>query len=350
MYTAIQRKVLGDIIWTDKVPTAGITVEGMYINPAFWGTLNDIEKDLLIDHELHHLLLEHPKRFPEGTEEQNIGEDAAINDLLQKKYCGTQNPMSIIPTLYKGGVFPSKYNLPSNMTTEWYIEAMKQYTTKQEWGGVISAKIKLNKDAQEATDTIKGGIMAGIDEYSEQIRILSKYNPKPTFVSLVRKLSGKKTAYDTFDFIEKFGYNRKYPTSLLPSEHLIEGQGKIRRNNVILFLDYSGSCQSMLPLFEKAAAQIPKNFFNIRTFLFADNVAEYKKGKMNIGSGTNYHTLPKVATENKCDMVWCFTDGCGTSMSIPSATRSKWHWFLSENYLNYIPKGCNIHFLKHFVV
>lgn len=195
-------------------------------------------------------------------------------------------------------------------------------------------------------ETLANGIKAGNDPIGEAIRKEFKYNPQRPFTELMRDLVGKNTSHASYGMVERFGNWRHQ--NLLPTEVLGEGEIKVRKNRVVLYLDYSGSCTSLKPVFEKATAQIPRSYYNVETFLFADYVG---RSEENIGGGTCFSNVTHHAKDQKYDMVWVFTDGEGNDCNIDQSHVKKWHWFLMPpNATMCIPKGCNIHLLNHFVV
>lgn len=60
-------------VWTDKLPTAGVSITdkiNLYINPTFWNSLNSLQQMELLEHEIEHIVYMHPLRS-----KQYIGED-----------------------------------------------------------------------------------------------------------------------------------------------------------------------------------------------------------------------------------------------------------------------------------
>lgn len=324
MYVDSYLKAIGGIQFSDSVNTAGVTQDGLFVNPTFYDSLDDFEKQFLITHEVLHLLFKHHSRF-ECNQSTNIATDLAINSILLDMFqCKPED----MPVLGKIMVYPAKFGLPDGKTTEWYINALKSNLMPVP----LNMLSHLNTGAKNLEDLLDCSL------FQEEVQ--KELAPKQNFLSLVKSLLGNTTAYSGYDKIEKWGFNRKW--SILPGERWSEGDTKIRKNNVVLFLDYSGSCIPLRPKFEQARSEIPKQYFNVNHFRFADRISADTN---HIGSGTNFHGLPEVASRYQADMIWVFTDGYGTKLSIDCP--NKWHWFLSEfNTISYIPQGCNIHFLK----
>lgn len=349
MYISAQLAAIGGVKESESVETAGINSDELLINPIFYKSLNSIERLLLVDHEILHLVFHHHTRF-ENSLLTNYCADLAINGILYRKYVGSEDPNIIIPTLWKIGVFPQKDNLPELMTTDWYIEVLKSreiykyaYTPLyQGFGGRIGEGAALEEKLN--------GLEGGLGDLQKQVRKEFEYSKNRSFDKLVKDLAGCGTISSGYGQIERYGYNRRQPDSLIPYCGYGEGNVKIRKNNIILLLDYSSSCESLIPIFEKAVSQISKQFFNTDCYLFADYI---HKSPNNVGSGTNYNDFDNFVSKYSYDMVWVFTDGYGSKCKLSHP--NKWHWFLkgesiSSTTIDFIPKDSHIHFLDHFVL
>jgi hypothetical protein len=323
MYLENQLAAIGGIKFDNVVDTAGINLDGMHINPNFYATLNDTEKQFLIEHELLHLVLKHHERF-DLNQQTNIAADLAINSMLQRRFCGDRDPAKIIPRMYETGCFPSKMGFPEDQTTDWYLGALEKEAPwdlpQLGFGSPLDPKLG---ELGELLDL--SGILAGDSSLDTQVKDLKK-REKYTFAHLVQSLVGNKSYRSDFGFVEKIGRNRRFK-SLLPSTVLGEGDLRVRKNKVLLFLDFSGSCRMMIGDFVNAANQIPKNLFEIVKFKFATVVVPFDSD--NCGGGTSFEEVRKeVSRQKNYDMVWMFTDGESSFYrDIPNP--EKWHWFLS---------------------
>jgi len=117
---------------TDKVPTAGVAWANkkynLYINPEFFGTMDDNEKIGILIHESLHVMLKH--HFRQGERDQrlfNIAADIALNQLINKP-----------AKLPEGAMFPDTFKTPDgnpypeNLTAEGYYELLKEEKDRQE--------------------------------------------------------------------------------------------------------------------------------------------------------------------------------------------------------------------------
>lgn len=341
MYLENQLAAIGGYTFDKSVPTAAITTEKMLINPDFFGPLNEIEKKFVIDHEVMHLILKHHSRF-DSSMATNIATDLAINSILQSRYCGNKNPKYIIPNLFLNGCFPSNYGLPEYKSADWYLAAISShdYSSRLKqptFGGELSKNLVMREG-----DAV--GLYAADASFNKELeRIIKK--ERYSFEELCKSLVGRASFHNDYGLVERFGRNRRY-SSLLPSECFGEDDIKISKNKVLLYLDFSGSCVSMLPDFLNAAEQIPKRLFNIVKYKFSTKVVPFDS---DIGGGTAFDILASHAYNyhRKYDMVWVFTDGHGTSIQLKD--EEKWHWFLSTGgTMSYIPKKCNVHMLDAY--
>ena len=139
-FAALSRRI--DKTPTDTIPTAGVRVNPerqqfeLLYNPAFMGALSDEHKLGVLMHEFYHIIFEHvTKRMPDDGLRRidNIAMDLAINglpEMVGKLPCNADpgpptgsagEPMkACIPG---EGMFA---DLPSGMTYEWFLEALKK--------------------------------------------------------------------------------------------------------------------------------------------------------------------------------------------------------------------------------
>ena len=119
-------------------------------------------------------------------------------------------------------------------------------------------------------------------------------------------------------------------------------------------MDTSGSCFNLAERFFKAALTLNPKKFNIRLFCFDCSVVEtdIKSQKLYGGGGTSFKAIEDKIQEivgkgeKYPHAVFIITDGYGNKV-IPQFPK-KWHWFLSENYLNFIPKESHKYMLNDF--
>ena len=139
-FAALSRRI--DKTPTDTIPTAGVRVNPerqqfeLLYNPAFMGALSDEHKLGVLMHEFYHIIFEHvTKRMPDDGLRRidNIAMDLAINglpEMVGKLPCNAEPGP---PTGSAGepmkACIPGENmfaELPSGMTYEWYLEALKK--------------------------------------------------------------------------------------------------------------------------------------------------------------------------------------------------------------------------------
>ena len=139
-FAALSRRI--DKTPTDTIPTAAVRVNPerqqfeMLYNPAFMGALSDEHKLGVLMHEFYHIIFEHvTKRMPDDGLRRidNIAMDLAINglpEMVGKLPCNAEPGP---PTGSAGepmkACIPGENmfaDLPSGMTYEWYLEALKK--------------------------------------------------------------------------------------------------------------------------------------------------------------------------------------------------------------------------------
>lgn len=142
----------------------------------------------------------------------------------------------------------------------------------------------------------------------------------------------------------------------IPSDEEVEDiTRKKDKINVFFFLDTSGSCFHLAERFFKAALTLNPKKFNIRLFCFDHAVVEtdIKGQQLYGGGGTSFSAIEnkiqeiiKKSGEKYPHAVFLITDGYGNKV-VPQFPK-RWHWFLSENHTNFIPKESQKYMLKDF--
>lgn len=348
MFLAAELKALGGFTFKEGIGTACVSEKGIEIDPSFWKSLNPMEKEFLLDHEVAHIKLKHGTRFKnEDSLQANKATDLAINSLLYSQYVGKGDPTVLIPTLYSYGYFPNKFDMPDFETAETYLELIGSRPDRnyeilgKSFGSNIGDSLELEKKLDESFGKDADD---SLTEFSREILKL-KERPRQKFVSLIKELTGNNTIGGSYTLEERWTRNRRMPWSLLPSEIRTETKGPLKKNKLGLFLDFSGSCAAMIGVFQKAAALVPQRYYNVTLFRFANSV-DYLEGGEYIGGGTDFRPIEQY--EKDFDQIWVFTDGLGPMPTISSP--SKWRWFLSgaEIMTKGIKKPSTIHMLSQF--
>lgn len=380
MYLKALKKAVGEIVFTDssEVPTAQVeyATKKISVDNTFWRNLNTTERDFIIDHELSHILLNHGKRFKEGCDARNanIAADLAINDILLKKYGGKDK----IPTLYCLGYFPEKCGFPSNLTSEEYYSLLRETDNcprRTLFGSdIFSDNLKkVIGELEEAREKEFSGIEAGTGQLAKALR-LELRTRKQKFSEFVKDIAKGSAPCHTYDYFERWGVRERKDVVLLRNskvlphaECLMEEEKRVKKNRVLVFLDFSGSCEVLKPIFAEALISLPIRLFDVNAFLFADRICEVdtkviRRNKCispstNIGFGTNFFLVEEEAKKHGYDLVFFFTDGHGCLMkNVPPKEQKKWHVFLKSESRNFrvcsesFPNGFNIHMLDSYLL
>jgi hypothetical protein len=149
-------------------------------------------------------------------------------------------------------------------------------------------------------------------------------------------------------------FQSRMKDTFLPSEIELEIE-KRDKIDVWFFQDTSGSCSHLAQRFFKAAKSLPEDRFVIRAFCFDTKVYEIdlKKGELKGFGGTSFSviesSIQNIVKKEKCPYpraVFVITDGYGDHVTPEHPKR--WHWFLSEDYKECIPKESETYNLEDF--
>ena len=188
-----------------------------------------------------------------------------------------------------------------------------------------------------------------------------KVKKKRKWETVIKRWSEKYLNHNSHDQEQWARINRRFVTLstsglFIPTEMEIDTYvEKKNRIKVMFFLDTSGSCAHLATRFWKAAASLPENRFDVRLACFDTQVYEttIESRKLYGFGGTSFRAIEayiqrKIAQEKESypRAVFVITDGYGDSVSPKNP--QNWYWFLSENYLSYIPKQSKVFNLKDY--
>lgn len=147
-FASLSRRI--DKTPTTAIPTAGVRVNPereqfeLLYNPEFFAALDDEHKLGVLMHEFYHIIFEHVtgRKPSDGLKRiDNIAMDLAINGLPEMvgKLPSDSNPGPMMPSGEPmKGCIPGEgpfADLPTGMTYEWYLEALKKMQKEQEQDG-----------------------------------------------------------------------------------------------------------------------------------------------------------------------------------------------------------------------
>lgn len=119
------------VVWTDKIPTAGVDGKTLMINIEFWNSLTDPEQMFLLLHETMHVAFLHVIRGS-GLNKQvfNLAADFVINLFIEDSFSAQQVSMP------KGGLLDEKYR---DMSTEQVYKLLMDEFTEEELEAMAQA-------------------------------------------------------------------------------------------------------------------------------------------------------------------------------------------------------------------
>lgn len=151
--------------WTDKVPTAGVGLEGinykLYINPEFWQSLSEEHKKGLLQHELMHIAFFHITEYKhlKNHELANTAQDIEINQKIDPSYLPPDGC-----TLDKF----DDYDLLPDEGTNIYYEKLSKESDKKGPGGGKNGGQGQGQGGQDLLDAIKEAVANGSMQVTNQ--------------------------------------------------------------------------------------------------------------------------------------------------------------------------------------
>lgn len=377
-----------------NIQTACITFDkvggqiGFKINPNFWKSLTNVQKEFVISHEYLHVILYHGLRTInlKSKEEHmlaNIAMDIVVNHLLVNRfsfYRSEIDPES--KYCWIDTVFKNSKDVLDNKSFEYYFLLLKENKddldsmlvddhsdlesfASQEFSDVLSENL-----SKEDIESIKDIVSKEMESLKESDCKNAGVNPGNLFKQILVGYVKKKSKWETVikrwanaqikdkDIEQWSKPNRRLAMMssnfLLPSDAETDYYEK-EKINVWFFQDTSGSCIHLAERFFKAAKSLPEDKFNIRLFCFDTQIYETSlaSGKLYGFGGTAFHIIENYIQseirKTNCKYpkaVFVITDGYGTIVN--PAKPERWYWFLSTSHKNCIPEKCNTFSLSNF--
>ena len=382
---------MGKPIFDKSMGTCGVRFneKGRFVefvfNPDFWDRLSQPERIFILCHECLHLLLNHGERargiFMAASQQIcNIAMDVAVNHMLVNSFGFVRADLPVAKEgCWVDTVFPKNPNMPTDESFEYYYNRLINQmacSIKKQLGGCGSPMddhTQLEKcDVAEIVDALqnalsdeeKQSLTQKIDLRKEQKQSRAGTTPlgkimevpnvpvqkKSVWKSIVRKHTKKWYADNQSEQWARV--NRRFAAIesefILPSEHEVE-EFENNRVETWVFLDASGSCQSLKGKFFNMAKSLPEDYFHVRVFSFDTMVHELDLKKAHVvgGGGTSFTTIEKkiqelVRTEKRKypQAVFVITDGDGDTVHPQHPDR--WYWFLSRMCKRHIPAQSHI--------
>lgn len=310
-----------EINYSEKVPTAGVYYKnGKYhldINKDFFHSLNELDKVLLIRHEVGHIIFQHISRGKELDHKLfNISGDIVINDSIFK---GNKDSK-----IEQFGITSNTFDLPKGLNAEQYYNLLQE---KQEQN---------DKKLQQALDSMESDILES-DELTESDEVFLKEMLKraeqrtkgniPGEISLAMEILFRPAIVDWRSELRDitgnkkmfFEYTRKRLSRRFSGRPEIPGRNKSQGFNVIAVVDVSGSmgdediCNGLSEIkeicdFTRSSmflCQIDTKAYDIEEYT---GQTEFKR-KGQGGTHLEY-AIDKIYEEGlECDCICLITDG-----------------------------------------
>jgi predicted metal-dependent peptidase len=351
--------------WSDKVPTAGVSLNGINynldLNPDFWDSLKDNEQPGLLKHELLHVVKGHLTSFSGlnqiNRDIANIAMDVEINQYIDK---------SMIPP---GALLPSSFptlKLKDKQGTHYYFQELMVHAQKntskalkslmdaiakgeKEADGEGGEKLKVPQHAWDAFNEMDSATQKLVEaqlehqmrtaveavqkargtvpgEIAEILKALEPEAPKFDWRGFVRRFAGG--SYKIYTKKLRRKYNKRYEEDA--------GLKIKQRKHILVAIDTSGSVSTEeLVEFFKEVDHISRTGSDV-TIVQCDaaisNIASYKRGmdiKIHGRGGTSFDPVVDYYNENlrKYTCLIYFTDGEAPS---PDKSPGKVLWVISS--------------------
>lgn len=375
---------LGKPFFTEKIPTACVEFnkEGECINflfnPKFWHSINEYQRAFIIAHECLHVFLNHGTRSMEEKDKllANVALDLAVNHSLINNFgfeysklnefkdslCFTKtifgeekisdeenyefymNELKKDPSKAKNFTSIDNHDFMSDIQLKDSIKKIIENATKNNKLDPQSLKNFFNKTQKDSSEKDQGQ-----SDWIDQI--ICKKNStkaKKSWLKIINKIIKKQCSIIYQERWGMYDHRRNSISELIPSEKMVMDDDK-NKINVLMFLDSSGSCSELVPMFFRASDSIPRDTFNVSLFSFDTAVHEINKDRrVKIGGGTYFKCIDQYIKNKKLkyDLVFVMTDGFGGKFVCENA--KKWIWLLSTHYKSDVPNGSKSYCLGEF--
>lgn len=368
-------------VFSTELPTAGVYFDKVgecidfSINPDYWKTLTNTQKQFLISHECLHVILFHGHRMNKLDRSlhmaANYTMDVVVNHSLVRNFgfkredIDPENKLCWVDT-----VFPENPPEPGKYFEYYYnlleIDKVKgsladSHERLGSFGPEFDKKLGdiLTKEELEAIKGVVSNIGQEAGEHFGDIckqADTKKVAKKKKWETVIKKWANQFLK----DLDEEQWIRPSRRLTALPKDFFIPSDQEVEffkkdRIQVWFFQDTSGSCSGFIDRFFGAAKSLPEERFDVRMHCFDTRVYEtsLKSGKLYGFGGTSFSCIENyiqrtIKKENSGypKAVFCITDGFGDRVN-PQIPQN-WYWFLSDYYTECIPKTCNIFKLKDF--
>jgi len=359
-FAALSRRI--DKIASTAIPTAGVRVNPdsaqfeMLYNPEFMGSLSDKHLQGILMHEFYHLIFEHVtgRKPADGLKKiDNIAMDLSINCHISDYLPSDKTPGPEINGEAMKACIPGEgmfKDLPSYMTYEWYLEALKDMVENESkegegngdpFGGMDSmddhdgfgdvdgttqeiAKERLKDSIKKAADEAEKSRNWGTVSQTMRSDILERIQTKIDWRKVLRYFVKTSQRADKRSTPRRI--NKRYP-------RVHPGKRVRRQAKIAVSIDQSGSVDdSMLGAFfselNKLAEIAEFTVIPFDTDVAVDKVYTWKKGQNKktervLTGGTCFDAPTKYVNEHGFDGHIILTDLMAPK-PVPSKCQRMW--------------------------
>jgi predicted metal-dependent peptidase len=383
--------------FTDEIPTACVVFNekgaciDFLINPDFWQKLgDDYNKEFVICHEMCHVALCHGvrqqpylNRFSPDT--LNVALDLAVNHLLTALYGFQRFAIKNWQDLCWADTVLKDLDLEPNKSFEFYIQQIEPHCKQinvsvvdhkylSQFNGDANNKIRTNSNEVNKTldkdklkhvkslleDLVSDGGRSD-DEADSFYRFTGdniKYRTIKKWESVLKRAVaiGDKER----ERLQWIRTNRRiayFDSDLLLPSDMETVEKEPYKYKVWLFLDYSGSCNSLKQPFFRASNTFDPKKFEVRKFAHCTQVQEFQGKSVSIpGYSTSFSCIERFIQKQIAkgdidkypDFIFSLTDGHGDNPEAEYPER--WHVFLSTRSTSrHYKDKYNIYKLQDFI-
>jgi predicted metal-dependent peptidase len=370
---------LGKPTFTKDLPTAAVYFDKVgetlefKINPDYWASRNDAQKQFVVSHECLHVILYHGFRINELSREDlkiaNLALDVVVNHALVDKFSFDRS--QIDPNneyCWVDTVFPKDTPEPGKYYEFYYglLEKMRDAGGGGS-GSMLGGKLVDDHDglasfntpefenkikelvSEEELNSLSDFIKRQTEDIEEQCK-QAGCSPGNTFVHCDVGKVKKKRKWETVkkkwaakyikdNEVEQWARrNRRFV--FMPADFMIPSDQEVEefekdRIQVWFFQDTSGSCSGFVDRFFKAAKSLPLDRFDVKMHCFDTRVYEttLKSGNLYGFGGTTFSCIEayiqayiKKNNLSYPKAVFVITDGYGNTVTPEKPER--WYWFI----------------------
>lgn len=384
-------------IFTNTIDTAAVFFDksgncfNFHINPDFWDSLDDYNKEFCICHEMLHVILNHGLRSSPHRDKYtgnviNVALDLSVNHLLTNLFNFNRFKIKNWEKLCWADTVLEDKDLEPDKSYEHYINKIDPNKIEQNIIINLHDNLKsFDKDSQETIQKTINTLLGNndLDKNQKQknetdkllVEVSKGYSNDTglfqTFIGEVknyRKIKKWESVLDKYvlksekdrEITQWLRTNRRL--NFIKSKLFLPSDAEVTdidfyRYNIWLFLDYSGSCSNLKNMFFIASQTFDPKKFRIRKFAHTTDVFEFKGNNCNTkGGGTSFQCIENYIQKSiksgdikkYPDAVFHFTDG--DAAPFMSESPEKWYVFLpTHSYKRAFPQNTNFFELADFV-